>query len=387
MFAWRPNFLVLGVRSRNQSGFIRRDSLDDRHMASFSERPFLILGVERSGSTWVANIVDAHPRTQLYMEPFSPRIDVFPDFPDRLVYVSRGSRYLDEHVRARVEHLPQYKYPFPHRSHGSRIEREIVYRGLYPLSEFGNRILDRLGWGPSIRHLRFKNLNKNRVENPFLNRLPKTPPAEVVVLKELRLNFKAGLIADLWPDARVMVAVRNPLSQIASILRLLDEGALHELRSALYAFLEAARSCVRFDAYRGALNQADDDDLLHRAVAYWFVNYDVLLQDLEQKDVPHRLVRHEDISREPYEEAAALLRFAGLEPQSATDQYLTWSTQASNEAASVMDTRRDSQTYYLDVLRRIDDELTSRFLDAASPFWPLVSDRLQRYKPWLEEHL
>lgn len=356
-------------------------------MATSFERPFLILGVERSGSTWVANIVDAHPRTQLYMEPFSPRIDVFPDFPDRLVYVSRGNRHLHEHVRTRVDRLPHYKYPFPHRSHSSRVERELIYRGLYPLTEFGHRILNRLGWGPSLRHLRFKNLNKNRVENPSLNRLPKTPPTEVVVLKELRLNFKVGLIADLWPEARVAVAVRNPLSQIASILRLLDEGSLHEFRGALYAFLEAARSCARFDAYQDALMKADDDDLLHRAVAYWFLNYDVLLQDLERHEVPHRLVRHEDISRELYEEAAGLLRFAGLESESATDQYLAWSTEASNEASSVMDTRRDSQTYYLDVLQRIDDELTSQFLDAASPFWPLVSDPLQEYKPWLEEHL
>lgn len=356
-------------------------------MASSFERPLLILGVERSGSTWVANIVDAHPRTQLYMEPFSPRIDVFPDFPDRLVYVSRGNRHLHEHVRTRLDRLPHYKYPFPHRFHSSRVERELIYRGLYPISDFGNRILNGLGWGPSLRHLRFKNLNKNRIENPSLNRLSKTRPRSVVAIKELRLNLKVGLIADLWPDARVAVILRNPLSQVASILRLLDDGALHELRGALYAFLEAARSCARFDTYQDALIEADDDDLLHRAVAYWFLNYDVLLQDLEQYELSHRLVRHEDISRDPHEETDGLLRFVGLKPGPSTDQYLTWSTESTNEAASVMDTRRDSQTYYLEVLRSIDEELQNRFFEAAEPFWSLVSDPLRTYKPWLEEQL
>lgn len=356
-------------------------------MTSSVHHPLFILGVERSGSTWLANIVDAHPESQLYMEPFAPRVEVFPDFPDRLVYLTDTNGYLRKHVWEGMEHLEGHKYPFFHRRNGSRIERFLVYQALFPLSELATRGAQRFGFERPLAHLRFKNLNKNRIENPKLNRLSESAAASLVVIKELRLNFKVGVIADLWPDSKALVIVRNPLSQIASILRLLRAGKLHDLRSALHAIVEHAREHRRFETYENALAALDPDDLVHRVAAYWFLNYATLLEDLDRHNRAYHLVRHETLCQAPQEQRRVILEFLGLPDDAQTERYVRWSTRSTNQVDSVMDTQRNSETYYLDALHDVDDEIQGAFWKAAEAFWPLVPAPLRTYHDWLEEHL
>src|SRR5699024_11374203 len=42
-----------------------------------------VLGIERSATTWVSNILDMHPGTELFMEPLSANISGFKDWPNR----------------------------------------------------------------------------------------------------------------------------------------------------------------------------------------------------------------------------------------------------------------------------------------------------------------
>lgn len=356
-------------------------------MSSSFHRPRFILGVERSGSTWLANIVDAHPESQLYMEPFAPRIEMFPDFPDRLMYLGETNRYLRKHVQEGFEHLKRHKYPRFHRRGESRLKRFLVYRVLFPVSEFTTLGAQVLGFERPLAHLRFKNLNKNRIENPELNRLSETAEASLVAVKELRLNFKVGVIADLWPKSRTLIIVRNPLSQIASILRLLKKGMLHDLRSAVHAVVEHTRGGRRFDSYEDALAALDADNLVHRVTAYWFLNYATLLEDLARHDLAYCLVRHETLCRAPQEQRQTVLGFLGLPDDPQTERYVQWSTHSTNQVDSVMDTQRNSQTYYLETLHEVDDEIRGGFWEAAEAFWPLVPAPLRAYRDWLKDQL
>lgn len=351
------------------------------------QRPLLILGVERSGSTWLANILDAHPETQLFMEPFAPRMELFPDFPDRLIYREDLNSHLLTHLQEGLDELDRYKYPLLHRRAGSRLRRELVYRFLYPLSDVTTRGVRKLGFEMPLRHLRFKNLNKNRIENPFLNRFPEVASPSHTVVKELRLNFKIGLIRALWPEAKVLVILRNPLSQIASILRLIEQGKLHDLRSALYTFIEHAQEWTRAEKYRTALDGLDEDQLLHQATAYWFVNYGTMLEDLERFDVSYRVVRHETLSQAPDRERREILDFAGLRDESQTKEYVLQSSRGTNHRTSVMDTERDSESYYLKTLREVSPELRASFFEAADKFWSHAPRPTQEYESWLQEHL
>lgn len=357
-----------------------------------SNPPLFILGVERSGSTWLANIFDAHPETVLMMEPFTPRIVAFPDFPDRLIHLDGANSFLRDHVHEGFGRLIDEKYGYGGRPGSSRLRRGLTYRGLYPAGEFVTRGMQALGFQRPLRHLRFKNLNKNRLENPYLNELEKAEEPKLLACKELRLNFKAGLIEDCWPEARVLVIVRNPLSQIASILRLLKEGALHELRSALYAILEHARSSARLERYRSALSRLDGDDLRHRALAYWFSSYGTLLDDLEDSGLTHRIVRHEDLSERPSETARELIEFAGLPGHRQVDEYVAFSTGVTSgervaEDRSVMDTRRDSRSYVTEALLRAPDTLRRELSVHGDPLWEAAPAALRAYRGWLDDRL
>lgn len=356
-------------------------------MSTSFQRPLLILGVERSGSTWLANILDAHPESQLFMEPFAPRMELFPDFPDRLIYREDLNSHLLKHLREGLAEMERYKYSLFHRRGGSRIRRELVYRFLYPLSDVTTRGVRKLGFEMPLRHLRFKNLNKNRIENPSMNRLSEVASPSLAVVKELRLNFKVGLIRALWPEAKVLVIIRNPLSQIASILRLVEQGKLHDLRAALYTFIEHAREWTRAKKYRRALEGLDEDRLVHQATAYWFLNYGTLLEDLDRFGVPYRVVRHESLSQAPDRERREIFDFAGLHDEQQSREYVFQSSRASNQRTSVMDTKRDSESYYLKALRDVSLELRTSFFEGAEDFWGHAPEPAQGYESWLEEEL
>jgi len=350
-------------------------------------RPLVILGVERSGSTWLANIIDAHPESQLYMEPFAPRMELFPDFPDRLVYLRGLNQMLSEHLQRGLKELGGAKYSLYHRRGESRLRRKLVYRALYPLQDLVTRGMRTLGFEVPVRHLRFKNLNKNRIENPYLNRLSEAAPPSLVALKELRLNFKVGMIRSLWPDAQVLVVIRNPLSQIASILRLIKNGKLHDLRSALCVFIQHAREGRRFEKYRRGLSALNEDRLDHQATAYWFLTYGTLLEDLDRNEVSYRIVRHERLSQAPDQERRKILEFVGLSDEPQTKEYVSWSSRASNQRSSAMDTTRDSRSYYLKALHRVDEELRASFFESADSLWPSSPDFVQEYESWLRLEL
>ncbi|MEF8795089.1 MAG: sulfotransferase [Salinivenus sp.] len=349
--------------------------------------PLIILGVERSGSTWLANIIDAHPKSQLYMEPFAPRMELFPDFPDRLVYLRGLNQMLTEHIERGLNELGGAKYSLCHRRGKSRLRREFVYRALYPLQDLATRGIQKLGFAAPLRHLRFKNLNKNRIENPYLNRLPKTATPSLVVFKELRLNFKVGMIRSLWPDAQVLVVIRNPLSQIASILRLINNGKLHDLRSALCVFIQHVREGRRFEKYRRGLSALNEDRLDQQATAYWFLMYGTLLEDLDRNGVSYRIVRHERLSQAPDQERRKILDFVGLREEPQTREYVLRSSRGSNQRSSAMDTTRDSRSYYLKALHRVNEELRASFFESADSLWPSSPDSVQEYESWLRQEL
>lgn len=349
--------------------------------------PVFILGVERSGSTWLANIFDAHPETELLMEPFTPRIEAFPKMPGRLEYLKEPDPELVEHIRGRFPNLLRWKYAYGDRPEDVRWRRRLSYDLLYPIGDLSTRAAQAAGIERPLYHLRFKNLNKNRIENPGLNRLEKAEPPRRLTVKELRLNFKVSLIEALWPEARIVVILRNPVSQVGSMLRLLKGGALHELRDTLGQVPDSLLAQDRFAPYRSALEGIESDHLVDRGLAYWFLAYGVLIEDLRASELPHQIIRHEDLSVEPHKTAGELLDFSGLPAHGQVNTYLDRSTRRGDEKRSVMDTRRDSESYVLEGLRRVPEEVTARCRAVAEPFWSLGPDALTDYRRWLANHL
>ena len=62
-----------------------------------------ILGCQRSGTTWLANIFDASPDTLLFMEPFAPGYKIFPEFPAASIFLDNSSSELNHLLKVDMQ--------------------------------------------------------------------------------------------------------------------------------------------------------------------------------------------------------------------------------------------------------------------------------------------
>ena len=69
-----------------------------------------ILGCERSGSTWLSNVLDAHPDIEFFMEPFADYADLFPGFAGRNLYIEHQSDAMADVLSDGYENLLRNKY-------------------------------------------------------------------------------------------------------------------------------------------------------------------------------------------------------------------------------------------------------------------------------------
>ncbi len=346
-----------------------------------SQPKLFILGVERSGSTWLSNIFDASADVLFFMEPFAPFNEIFPAFPSRLLYADDSAPFLQAVIREGFEALPTCKHPFLDRPDATPLRRFVTRKVL----EGHTRVARALRMRRSLLHTRYEQINLNRMRNEALFYQRKAPSPRRWVIKELRLNFKIHLLSDVFPEARHVVILRNPLSQVHSMMKLLEKGSLYQLRKHLYAILEHAAGHARFEKYADALSGLDRGSLLDRAVAYWFLNYNTLIEDLDACACSTRIVRHEDLSQTPVQAARGLFRFADVPFGPDVEAYLRTSTRAGSSTAGPLDTARHSSSYYLRALSEADEQIGSAFRRAAEPFWTLSPPAVLHYRALLEK--
>jgi hypothetical protein len=341
--------------------------------------PVLILGVERSGTTWLGNIFDSHPATAFFMEPFAPFAEIFPGFPGRLSCPSGDATLLREVLADGVSRLHRYKHRLLDRLDGLRVLRCLSLL----LARGHDAVIRSVGGRPGLWSVRSRHLNLNR---PTLAGFRKDLPPATAVVKELRLNLQVPLLAEVFPRARYVVALRNPLAQLHSITRLFAQGSLVELKQSLCSVSEFVAATERFEKYRRTLPRIERAGLLGRLVLYWFLSYNTLLEDLAARGSEHRVVAHEDLSARPRAVVERLFADLGLRLAPQTAAYVASSSTASGDPRkrSPLDTQRCSSTYAGEVLRQVRPELRDAVLRLADPFWELSHQQVARYQRWVE---
>ncbi len=325
-----------------------------------------VLGCERSGSTWVGNILDSHPDVEFFMEPFAPYADFFPGFPGR-----HGEFVEDRHiaaVRAGFQALRGSKYPLVYRP-GCPAILAATERRLIGLS---GRLRKRLRL-PRLTADRYALLNLNTRDVPA-GRLPmKRSRPTCVVAKELRANLKIPFLRKCFPDAGFIVCIRHPGAQIASIMRLWERGGLWELRASLGELRQALSGNGRLGRY-GRCQPDGNDSMEALLAAWWFANYDILFGDLASSGARFMIVEHEKLSASPMEGTAQIIGFCGLRDDEQVRRFIKWSTsRKEGEPVSALDTRRDSAAFSASAIRRVPPEVTK----AVEDVWlPLRQDQL-----------
>lgn len=310
-----------------------------------------ILGCERSGSTWIANIFDAHPQVEFFMEPFADFAGLFPGFPERNLYLSHGSAGLVNLVKEGHKALHRAKYPLFYKPN-KPLYLKWLDRYLINHYQTCARLL-RVRVSSKIKQYRLLNLNTFQI--PFGEQSRKKKNQSVEVIKELRLNFKVNLLAKAFPDAKYFIAIRHPGAQVSSVKRLFRQGHLGELSRSLPSFVDCVKDHKRFRSYWDTIDELNwENDLEIKLILWWLINYQVLIEDVQLNKLDYQIVGHEEISEKPCEVARRFLEFCGLSLDKSVKQYLHHSSQTKTKNFSPVDTNRDSGQYYKEMIASVD---------------------------------
>lgn len=272
--------------------------------------PIAILGLPRSGTTWLGKLFDSHPDTLYRHEPDSGALDAVPVHvpPD----AEGGAR---DALRAFLETLPDRRSPkvagklplFPKRylpAWRGALHRASVYAGKAAS-----------GW----------------VALPVITPVHGGRSSPRLIWKSIESTGRAGLIAGLEPAGRIILLLRHPCAQIDSTLRgeasgrFTDDSATANDWDLLRLLLEtpqARRRGLTLEALRALTPE-------ERLAWRWLLFNEKAMEELSGH-ANARVVRYEDLCREPEATLRRLFDFAGLGWDPAVADFLASSTRSGD---------------------------------------------------------
>lgn len=317
-------------------------------------RHFFILGCERSGSTWVSNVLAAHPEIEFFMEPFADYTNIFPGFPSRNCPIKNAEEPLVNLVQAGYARLPALKTMFFYKRGSSPYLKTMDRLVCRVLAKLCRSV--RLRMPQKVEQFQLLNLNASEVS--IREQYKKNAIHKLIITKELRLNFKVGLLKQAFPNFKCLIIIRHPGAQIGSIKRLMQKGGLGELKRALLSFAEHINNSKRFGKYHFLMADWSQKSEEEKLLIWWIINYDVLIEDCKNYGVDYLLVKHEDISANPLEQYRSIFNFSGIDCHESVEKYIiSSSTAKGHQVTSSVDTSRDSATYCRETIMKISPEL------------------------------
>jgi hypothetical protein len=271
-----------------------------------------ILGIERSATTWVANLLEAHPATRVYVEPMSIYTSRFKQWPDRFQEITET----EEKARYFISEFLILKQ---HKEWLLTKWFENRYAWQFDLW-FSNFLVRKKIATEAARD--FSEINFHRKTQLSVS---KSDKIELEVLKELRLNFNAHIIDEIDANATILIVVRNLFANIQSILKHIHQGGLTELKLLL----------VR---YYGVINEKS-------VYKYWRDSYNHLLEKLSQSSAEYLILQHTQLIKYPEQQVQKLCDIAGLSNSAPILNYLT---NSNRNGVGIHNTNRN----HADILKR-----------------------------------
>ena len=279
----------------------------DPSAAAPSDSPILIFGAPRSGTSWLGKIFDSHPDTLYRHEPDAVLED------EGLPWIcpedaTPGLAPMAASYLRRMGRISTLKTVGPGPSFAKS------YRGA-----LGRRLRD--GTAHALRVLAATGLDRrwlDRIGVPDL--LAGDPRAIRLVVKSVSSHGRIAALAAGAPDARLVLILRDPWGQVASVLRGTARGKfLSPLELAWIAGTTEGRRHGLTTAGLGALPPVE------QLTWNWVVCNERMLADLAQASAA-RVIRYDTLCAAPMAQARALFDFAGLAWQPQTASFIARST-------------------------------------------------------------
>lgn len=270
----------------------------------------VLLGMPRSGSTWVGKIFDSHPDTFYCHEPDTAERLAMPLFPP----VADWEKHRDElqALRGRLDG------PLPLRVVGKMPLFPKRYRG-----GLGNRTYAARIWAAKLA---------SRAGMDWRVPAPGSGSRSVPVWKSIESLGRAGTIAGAWSEARVLLLLRNPCAYVASIIRGERAGRFSGAQPqsddyGIFRQLLETEQARRWELTEDRLRAATPEQ---RLAWRWLLCNEKALDDTQ--GLSNCLaVRYEDICEAPAAQARALFSHAGLDWDSQSEAFLNASTSRTDD--------------------------------------------------------
>jgi len=268
----------------------------------------ILMGLPRSGTTWLGKIFDSHPDTFYSHEPDTAR-----PFSGLPLLISKDSA---ERYRAAIER---------HVSDMGEL-RTIRVAGKLPL--FPKSYAPRLPeWMSRQGLVLLKGLSRLLGEISVPAAISGSPErAPYWVWKSIESTGRLGAIARIFPGSKAIFIVRHPCGVAASLLRGEESTKFSDgPASEDYGFFELLSQTGQAKSRGLTVERFRGMSRLERVAWRWALLNEKALDDLE--GLPNcRVLRYEDLCARPKELSRDLFAFSGLSWNEQTERFIAAST-------------------------------------------------------------
>jgi len=330
-----------------------------------------LVGNRRSGTTWLANILNRSKALSLYYEPFEKGLGFFDDFPEQPIYLDNFSESLTNRFIEGLKKLIQKKEGLwrINKRYGQIINC-LAVNLLHSLSQYGFCYKARSARQMRVIHQwhgrqRFSNLIEKNV---------KTVP----LIKETRLQLKLEGILKAVPASKMILMARHPYPVIKSTIGWFEKGRLGELRKQADYLLDIYKTQYALKKYHEILANNSSADLESRLLVHWIICNDNLIRIAEKYPQKVFFVTYESLCRDPLPAVKQIADFLRIR-FSELEEYMIISSGTTGDYG-IVDTKRVSSVHYKRWINTMDQQIYKKIVEYAS-----LSGAIRRLQAEYEE--
>jgi len=280
---------------------------DNRGRPKVDHPVVLLMGLPRSGTTWIAKMFDSSPDTVYCHEADRGLIlrsmPLAPDVSESETLQPIAQGFIDNLLKIRDPHVVGSQPQF-HKDY-----RSAPAAALHGLSTLASKAASTLGWKWPI----YPMVNYDNVPNLR------------VVWKSVISIGRVGVFARALKNRRVIVLLRHPCGHVASMLRGEAEHRFHFPPSEDYRLFEILLNTRPAHEHRVTLDHLMSLHPAERLAWRWVIMYEKALQDIQGIE-GCMSIRYEDVCVQPEVHARQMFEFCGLPWNAATAVFLKTST-------------------------------------------------------------
>lgn len=284
----------------------------------------ILMGSPRSGTTWLAKIIDSHPRVLYRHEPDSviksTDVPFVPEYDSAQDFIEPSKGYIDELFDERCSKSAGSQPMFEKAFRGSAAES--LHRALVLLVKGGERAP---GLGRMLSSLQIPDLAN-----------PANQSGRLLFMKSVSSLCRTYLFSLADPQLKFLHIVRHPCAYVASTIRGNRLGHLNDQAyiETLARMRESARYNLDLDKLRAMSPEA-------QLAARWMLQNEKVASEM-QGSPAYRQVIYEDLCANPQAVTLDLLKFLGLEMVQQTRNFIDESSTGKSSEVRYFDINRDS---------------------------------------------